>query len=62
MRVSDSANYREFSYSRITSGKRFSAANPSRIRSPIVGGRALVEFLDQFRPRFQPRLAPRANG
>src|SRR6266702_8870133 len=62
MRVSDSANYQRFNYSRISSGKQFSAMNQSSISSPIVCGRALLELLDQFRPRFQPRLAPRANS
>jgi hypothetical protein len=62
MRVSDSANYQRFNYSRISSGDQFTAMIHSSINSPIGGGRALLELLDQFRPRFQPRLAPRANG
>jgi hypothetical protein len=62
MRVSDSANYQRFNYSRISSGDQFTAMIQSSINSPIGCGRALLELLDQFRPRFQPRLAPRANG
>src|SRR5436305_6874056 len=61
MRVSDSANYQQFSYSRISSGKQFSAVNQSSINPPIGCGCALLELLDQLRPRFQPRLAPRTN-
>src|SRR5437762_11042829 len=62
MRVSDSANYQRFNYSRISSGDQFTAMIQSSINSPIGCGRALLELLDQFRPRFQSRLAPRANG
>src|SRR5258708_19144899 len=61
MRVSDSANYQQFSYSRISSRNQFTAMIQSSINSPVGCGRALLELLDQFRPRFQPRLAPRAN-
>jgi hypothetical protein len=62
MRVSDSANYQRFNFSRISSGKQFSPMNQSRVSSPVLCGRALLELLDQFRPGFQPRLAPRANS
>src|SRR5258708_37594318 len=62
MGVFDYGNYQRFNYSRMSSGKQFTAIIQSSINSPIGCGRALLELLDQFRPRFQPRLAPRANS
>ena len=62
MRVSDSANYQRFTYSRISSGEQFSAMIQSSISSPILVWTRSARTSRPVSSTIQPRLAPRANG